>query len=147
MEDKIVEYLKHRAHRFQLLRAACNDKIRELGEMSDKIKEEPTLELNKDYEYDHMYLLLLQTDKNRTALEFNVVKDLAKKLEVDFTEEVSKTIEDLDVTEMDIPYEHPTFTIKSGEVVERDSGIVKVKLDLVRKSEAYKQMEELKNKM
>lgn len=144
MKEGVNKYLKSRLETYTSLRGEYNKKLKALDELHKKVKDDPSLAEKDSYEYDHMYLILLQTDKNRAAVEFNIVKDLLNKLEIDLSEEIEEYIEENDIQEIQMPYETPTFISSGDSVVEREPGIVKVKLDMVKKSEAYKQIEELR---
>lgn len=115
------------------------NKLRELNDKVGLLKEEGvSLEgIAEKLERERFELILLRDDTTKVAMEVEVIVELYKKTKQEFPEEYKTLTDSIEGYKEVKRSELFTFVIDSGQLVEREKGLIKTKLDLTKKSEEY----------
>lgn len=146
MKELLDIYLEKRVKEMLVYGKSFDEKFKTYRDKAALLSEAdiPDKELIKRLEEDNFELMATHKDFENISTEIEVILDIYKKTRQELPEGYKNIVKDIE------GYTEPrrsniyTFVVENGELVEREKGILKVRLKMVKESQAYKDLEKIR---
>lgn len=139
MKELIDTYLVTRTQELLVYRDHLNKKSKEYNDKVGSMKEGGmnVEDIGKKLEEENFELIVLLDDLKKVAMEVEILIELYRKTKTEIPQEYKEIVAKIPDYKENKRIDLFTFVVDGGQVIEREKGLLKTKLDLTKRSEAY----------